>query len=533
MDSQDEGFIVFVGKRAFYGCSKLTAVNIGSSVEDIGFDAFANCFGLTIKSLAVSPPKTSQMNAISLEVPLGTTADYLKADGWKNINKIFAVSNDIIYYPLLFEENGEHIVSVSNLFDNVKEVASNEEITIVADGIQKPNNIVLVGGHDVSETILKEGKYVFFPSPLYKENIIRSYKYPNKEIHLASSETLIENLGIDNLENAISLKINGELNGTDILTIRKMKSLKLLDLTDASIVDGGLTYYKNYATSKDKIGEYFFYEKDSLVTVLLPPSITSIGGEAFGGCISLTSVNIPNSVTSIEYKAFNRCSSLTSVTIPNSVTSIGFDAFRACTSLTSVTIPNSVTSIGEGAFGGCSSLTSVTIPNSVTSIRDGAFSGCSSLTSVDIPNSVTSICEIAFSSCSSLSSVTIPNSVTSIGRNAFSGCVKLTAVVSYNPIPPELVWQSFDDATYENAILYVPNGCRTIYWLHPYWENFKNIVELDELDDTSINDMTITPSKKTKGIYTINGIKVSDSADNIENLPKGVYIINGEIVVIK
>ena len=124
------------------------------------------------------------------------------------------------------------------------------------------------------------------------------------------------------------------------------------------------------------------------------------------------------SVTSIGSGAFWGCESLTSVTIPNSVTSIG-EAFSGCKSLKSVIILNGVTSIGEGAFMGCTSLRSVTIPNSVMGIGDVAFMGCTSLKSVTIPNSVTWIGHSAFSGCKSLKSVTIPNSVTWIGNAAF------------------------------------------------------------------------------------------------------------------
>ncbi|MBR3861379.1 MAG: leucine-rich repeat domain-containing protein [Oscillospiraceae bacterium] len=163
----------------------------------------------------------------------------------------------------------------------------------------------------------------------------------------------------------------------------------------------------------------WFWERSSINTIEIRTGVTSIGQEAFCGCINLTSIIIPNSVTSIGGSAFDSCNSLTNVTIPNRMTSIGDYAFSTCRGLTNLTIPNSVTSIGDGAFSGCISLTSVTIPNSVIIIGNNAFSDCSSLTCMSIPDSVTSIGFQAFSDCSNLTTVTIPDSVTSIGYRAF------------------------------------------------------------------------------------------------------------------
>ena len=187
-------------------------------------------------------------------------------------------------------------------------------------------------------------------------------------IKLTEAGTLPDKIGRSKMDLVTSLKIIGEINGTDLRFIREMAgrdvegyrtsgNLSVLDLSEARFVAGGDYYYKGYGdgcyTSNDIIGEH-----------------------AFSGCSSLTSVNIPSSVTSIEWYSFGDCSSLTSVNIPSSVTEIGGCAFWYCSSLTSVNIPSGVTKIEISAFENCSSLTSVNIPSSVTSIGNSAFSCC-------------------------------------------------------------------------------------------------------------------------------------------------------------
>ncbi len=210
--------------------------------------------------------------------------------------------------------------------------------------------------------------------------------------------------------------------------------------------------------------------RDSIKSVKIEDSITTIGNWAFSGCTSLTSVTIGNSVTTIGFYAFSGCTSLTSVTIPDSVTAIGDCTFNSCTSLTSVTIPDSVTTIEIAPFMGCSELTSISveadnshycsiegvlfnkektqliqypcgkvndsyvIPSSVATIGVGAFSGCTLLASVTIPNSVTSIRLSAFYGCTSLNSMIIPDSVETIGENAFEGCISLTSIIISNSV---------------------------------------------------------------------------------------------------
>lgn len=76
----------------------------------------------------------------------------------------------------------------------------------------------------------------------------------------------------------------------------------------------------------------------SLFAQLVDKSITNVSASDLTG------------MTRIGQYAFFDCESLTSITIPDSVTNIGFSAFSGCSNLTSVTIGNGVTSVGDRAF---------------------------------------------------------------------------------------------------------------------------------------------------------------------------------------
>ena len=277
-------------------------------------------------------------------------------------------------------------------------------------------------------------------------------------------------------------------------------------LTDEGVLTiTGTGEMNNYGTREYNRSPW--YAAESVKQVIIGDGVTTIGSSAFSDCDSLTSVTIPNSVTTIGSSAFELCFSLTSVTIPNSVTEIGYYAFSGCFSLTSVTIPNSVTTIGSSAFAGCSSLTSVTIGNSVTTIGHGAFYGCSSLTSV-----------------------TIGNSVTEIGYYAFSGCKNVKQITSEAVTPPDCSRYAFDGFNRKECKLFVPKNSVDAYKKADGWKEFFLI----EGTTTGIIN-NIYNKTENVDVYTIDGVKCLSKANvnEINALPKGVYIINGKKIIIK
>ena len=288
--------------------------------------------------------------------------------------------------------------------------------------------------------------------------------FDGKTVVVATPGTLAELLADYDKSSITELTVIGNLNSSDISTLKNLSNLAILDMENANLEKLPADAFQA------------FLKKISLTSVKLPKTLTSIGAYAFNNCSSLTSITIPDSVTSIGDYAFDGCNSLTSITIPDGVTSIGKMAFDGCSSLISISIPDSVTTIEYSTFKNCSSLTSVTIGNSVTLIGDYAFNNCSSLTSITIPDSVTSIGDSAFWGCSSLTSITIPNGVTEIGNHAFAFCRSLTSIYCKAQIPPSVGDDAFTYVS-TSAPLYVPTGSKAAYAAADGWKDFKTIIE--------------------------------------------------------
>ena len=248
--------------------------------------------------------------------------------------------------------------------------------------------------------------------------------------------------------------------------------------------------------------DYYAFQNSGLKTLIIPESITIIGGSAFSGCRNLKSVIIPNSVSKIGGSAFSDCTSLTSISIPESITEIATGLFSKCTSLKEIIIPKSVTSIGASAFMGCINVENIIIPNSVKSISSGVFSGCSSLESIEIPESVTKIGSSAFENCTSISSIIIPNKVESIESSLFKGCSNLKSITIPDNITridgcafygctnleifycycqelPSIIIDIFENSNYKNATLYVPKLSLEQYNRALVWKEFGTILSIE------------------------------------------------------
>lgn len=206
-----------------------------------------------------------------------------------------------------------------------------------------------------------------------------------------------------------------------------------------------------YFTGVTTLPDEYFVNWESLSSIVLPPSLTSISLKAFYGCSALESVEISEGLKIIGESAFANCANLSSINLPATLTEIGTEAFFQCESLSSVLLPEGLQRLGarafsksgltsiripgdisiweERVFNSCARLESVTVSDGITAIGEMAFAGCESLTSLVLPKHLNVIPLGLCSSCSNLVSISLPENLLRIAQYAFQGCKSLVSFV--------------------------------------------------------------------------------------------------------
>ena len=528
--------VTTIGRGAFYGCSSLTSVTIGDGVTTIGSSAFSGCSSLTsvvIGDSVTSVGKNAFYGCKRLADITVTENNphYKSIDGnlyskdGKTLIK-YAIGKENTYFEI-----PDGVISIDEYAfsgcDILTSITIPDSVTSIGDdafyGCSSLTGVYITDLASwcnikfVESYLVRDGDEnpLYYAGNLYLNNeLVTELVIPDAVTSIGTGAfwgcTSITSVVIPDTVTSIGYKAF-----YNCYKLAEVINYSSLNITTGSNYYGYVGYYAleihNGESSKiDNIDGYLFYTYNGINYLLgyigndteltLPENYIGeeyvINENAFHNCDSLTSVVIPNSVTSIGNSAFSGCESLTSIIIPDSITSIGDYTFHGCDSLTQIVIPNSVTSIGNYAFAECTNIyivynnsTLIFEPGSsnygyiaynakivvnkenTTYINDGYMytltedgflfrykenkyelikytgnqktvtlpktingnsyhiSNMCGVINVIIPESVTSIGENAFYGCSSLTSVVISDSVTSIGNRAFYGCSSLTSVV--------------------------------------------------------------------------------------------------------
>ena len=347
--------VTSIGERAFMGCSGLTGIEIPSSVTSIGEKAFMGCSGLT--GIKIPAGVTSIGSSAfygcsrltSIEIPAGVTSiGYGAFYGCSGLTSINVEAGNVSY----------------DSRDNCNAIIEKATNTL----IQGCNNTKIPSG------VTKIGSFAFDGCSGLTS------------IEIPVGVTEIGSFAFDDCSGLTGIKIP-----SSVTSIGNSAFYGCSGLTSI-VVEADNTVYD----SRDDCNAIIKKETNTLIhgckNTKIPSSVTRIGERAFWDCSELTSIEIPSSVTRIGYGAFDGCSGLTSITVEagnamydsrdNSNALIETKTNTLILGCKSTKIPSSVTSIGESAFEDCSGLTRIEIPSSVTSIVNYAFVDCIGLKDV-------------------------------------------------------------------------------------------------------------------------------------------------------
>lgn len=251
-----------------------------------------------------------------------------------------------------------------------------------------------------------------------------------------------------------------------------------------------------------------FSYNTNLTSIVLNPSLESIGAYAFVGCTALSTIEFGKKLWSVGISALSDTPWLAaqpedfvivgdnlllkyqgkelSVTVPEGVRHV-CAAFADNIELRSVYLPDTVVTVGNAAFCNCLSLVYVEMSPNTVLVDQYAFYGCTELVLSELPKGVERIGQYAFYDNFSLQGIRCGDSLKSIGRSAFCNCGEMRMI----EVPATLV--SIDTDAFEDCV-----SLKVVFYGGTE-EQFKAIQYLEEENTNSrFKDATKFYSEESK-----------------------------------
>ncbi len=301
--------------------------------------------------------------------------------------------------------------------------------------------------------------------------------------------TLHELLTPQQQDSTICLSLKGVINSTDIKTLRKMAGctttgkgtkgcLSMLDLSDVRIVAGGEPYLlengKELTTADDEM----------------------------------------------PYKAFEKCSFLIDVALPTSLMRYSDGVFAGCNNLDRVRLTSSEQSefVVDGSF----------VMNKERDELIECLPGYDDVHYV-IPAGIRIVHDYSFGCRYLYERISLPASVERVGKYAFNRCFDLVRTYVYAEKPPLIDDTAIDELDLSLRSLYVPKGTKELYRKADGWKKYAGRIEEFDVVDGMGERMEKRDMEGSNHVYDIMGRRVVDA----HMLPSGVYVVNGQKVVIR
>lgn len=308
-------------------------------------------------------------------------------------------------------------------------------------------------------------------------------------------------------------------------------------VSDGSSIHGALTgECKSLKFGTDITNIYNYYFTDfSIREFILPATITSLKRCAFHRCridffkielsenplmldsydafyrAEIDSLYIGRQIvyTDNSYGAFTpktwflptRNSILKYVFFEDNVTNIGMSAFEYCDAINFFRFSPFIEMLPTRCFYKCGILENMIMPTDLKIIGNYAFSN-SCIKIADFSNTkLETIGDNAFRGANFLTKLIVPSTIRQICNYAFVNCTRLHEIIINSEIIPVLNPNAFDEVSFSNIILKVPQNVIENYKSDLSWGKFRKI---EPIDIDCINEVTKYHGMDTP-IYNTNG----------------------------
>ena len=509
--------VTTIGSSAFFGCSSLTSLTIGNSVTTIGSGAFSYCSSLTSVTIpnsvtTIGSDAFSSCSSLT-SVTIGNSVTTIGSGAFSYCSSLTSVTipNSVTTIGSSAFYGCSSLTSVT-IGNSVTEIGSE-----TFRGCSSLTSVTI--GNHVTNIATNAFYYTNVAKVIWLTNTPPSgYSRVTGFIHYVPNTSYS---GLSNTKVYPSLNSIFEVGGIKYVPVslseRTCDAIDCIYTGDANEVNiDKKVNYKGFDMAVREINPYTGYKCRNITKANI--DITgSIGDNAFSGCSSLKSVRIHKDVKELKNKVFEGCGVLSTFIIEDRNTSLkigsnGYDPFFKDCKLDSVYIGgkmeyNTSSSAGYSPFYNNKGLRTVKISDAETTIYDKEFYGCNNL-----------------------KNVSFGKGIESIGANAFYDCVNVMQISCDAELPPSCSTNLFDPINKWECKLFVPQNSVDAYKKADGW---KELFLIEGTTTGIINN--IYNKTENVDVYTIDGVKCLSKANvnEINALPKGVYIVNGKKIVIK
>ena len=347
-----------IGCWAFYWMDYMTEISLGNSVETISNDAFYDCDGLE-----------------TIDIPASVTSIGENAFYDCNVLKAVYLGNSVTtigkyaFYDCDSLETIAIPASVTSLGDRVCYDCDNLKFAAIGRGVTNIGECAFYDCDELKSVAIDGNGVTLGYEAFYHCDKLESVSFLGDTPPSSYGDYCFSNCSA-NLKFHVLEEYYSRYDGQSFLNGKVVKGPPYNEIW-YSTNNGGTSGYTWNNKTPPSLNAYMgnhgvqFFDGN-------PPTFDS-GNNCFKNCTNLVSVVLPPSITSIGDHAFDFCGNLVSVSIPNTVTNIGEYAFAYCVSLQTITIPDGVNSISTKTFVSCSALRSVTILGTIESIGSEAF----------------------------------------------------------------------------------------------------------------------------------------------------------------